>query len=169
MEQFIGMHIVIKVVRLPSYRKQRKKSTLDEPELNAGVMGRKRFDHLKTYLHLNNNNNMKEKDEPGYDPLFQVYPVFEKMRQTLLKIEPQEKNSVDEQMIPYKERISMKQYMKNKPCKWRIKVFFLADICGLVFDFQIYTGKDTVTSNCGLGVGGEVVLHLVRDIPRGLN
>ena len=52
----------------------------------------------------------------------------------------------------------MKQYMKNKLCKcWEIKVFSWADICHLVYDFHIYTGKDTVTNDCGLGVGNEVV------------
>lgn len=30
--------------------------------------------------------------------------------------------SVDEQMIPYKGKLGLKVYMKNKPTKWGIKV-----------------------------------------------
>ena len=35
--------------------------------------------------------------------------------------------SVDEAMIPFKGRLAFKQYMKDKPTKWGIKVFVLAD------------------------------------------
>ena len=34
---------------------------------------------------------------------------------------------MDEAMIPFKGRLSIKQYMKDKPTKWGIKVFVLAD------------------------------------------
>jgi len=34
-------------------------------EAATGVMGRKRFDHLGTYICMNNNSNIKQKDEPG--------------------------------------------------------------------------------------------------------
>ena len=33
----------------------------------------------------------------------------------------------------------------------------------------MYTGKGTVVNERGLGVGGEVVVRLLRDIPNGLN
>ena len=35
--------------------------------------------------------------------------------------------SVDEAMIPFKGRLAFNQYMKDKPTKWGIKVFVLAD------------------------------------------
>jgi len=34
-------------------------------EATTGVMRRKRFDHLGTYICMNNNSNIKQKDEPG--------------------------------------------------------------------------------------------------------
>ena len=63
----------------------------------------------------------------------------------------------------------MKQYIKNMPHKWGIKVFTRAGVCGIVYDFELYTGKGTVVNGSGLGVGGEVVVRLLRDIPNGLN
>ncbi len=63
----------------------------------------------------------------------------------------------------------MKQYIKNKPQKWGIKVFTRAGVTGLVYDFEVYTGKGTVTNERGLGVAGEVVLRLVSEVPKGLN
>uniref|UniRef100_UPI00358E218E piggyBac transposable element-derived protein 3-like n=1 Tax=Myxine glutinosa TaxID=7769 RepID=UPI00358E218E len=167
MEQFIGMHIMMTVVHMPSYRMYWRKTT--RYEAVTGVMSRKRFDHLRTYIHMNDNTNLKKKGDPGYDPLFKVRPVLEKVRANCLKVEPEENNSIDEQMIPFKGRSSMKQYIKNKPHKWGIKVFTRAGVSGINYDFEIYTGKGTVANERGLGVGGEVVLRLLAEIPKGLN
>nr|XP_039255146.1 piggyBac transposable element-derived protein 3-like [Styela clava] len=166
-EQFIGIHMLMTVVKMPSYRMYWAKATRSEPI--ALAMGRKRFDKLRNYIHMVDNTNLKQKGDPDYDPLFKVRPVLEKVRKNCLKIEPEEKQSVDEQMIPFKGRIGMKQYIKNKPHKWGIKVFTRAGVSGLVYDFEIYTGKETVENSRGIGVGGEIVLRLVREMPRGLN
>jgi len=103
------------------------------------------------------------------DPLFKVRPVLDKVGANCLKVEPDEKHAVTEQMIPFKGRYGMKQYIKNKPHKWGIKVFTRADVFGIVYDFEIYTGKGTVTNERGLGIGGEVALRLMREIPKGMN
>ncbi len=51
--------------------------------------------------------------------------------------------TIDEAMIPFKGRLRFKQYMKDKPMKWGIKVFALADApTGYVKRLQVYTGKD---------------------------
>ncbi|XP_042599318.1 piggyBac transposable element-derived protein 2-like [Cyprinus carpio] len=165
-EQFIGLHILMTVVRMPSYRMYWQTATHYDPI--ATVMGRKRFDNLRTYIHMNDNTNVKQKGEPGYDPLFKVRPVLENVRANCLKVEPEENHSIDEQ-IPFKGKIGMKQYIKNKPHKWGIKVFTRAGVTGLVYDFEVYTGKGTVTNERGLGVAGEVVLRLVSEVPKGLN
>lgn len=166
-EQFIGLHILMTAVRMPSYRMYWQTATRYDPIVK--VMGRKRFDHLRTYIHMNDNTNVKQKGEPGYDPLFKVRPVLEKVRANCLKVEPEENHSIDEQMIPFKGKLGMKQYIKNKPQKWGIKVFTRAGVTGLVYDFEVYTGKGTVTNERGLGVAGEVVLRLVSEVPKGLN
>ena len=45
-------------------------------------------------------------------------------------------------MIPFKGRLSFKQYMKDKPTKWGIKVFTLSDATnGYIYRLQIYCGK----------------------------
>uniref|UniRef100_A0AAY5K7E5 PiggyBac transposable element-derived protein domain-containing protein n=1 Tax=Esox lucius TaxID=8010 RepID=A0AAY5K7E5_ESOLU len=161
-----NLYAVMKNVRMPSYRMYWQTATRYGPI--ATVMGRKRFDNLRTYIHMDN-TNVKQKGEPGYDPLFKVRPVLEKVRANCLKVEPEENHSIDEQMIPFKGKIGMKQYIKNKPHKWGIKVFTRAGVTGLVYDFEVYTGKGTVTNERGLGVAGEVVLRLVSEVPKGLN
>ena len=74
--------------------------------------------------------------------------------------------SVDEAMIPFKGRLAFKQYMKDKPTKWGIEVFVLADATnGYIKSFQVYTGK-TVESRNDVGVCSMVVLHLLADCKR---
>ena len=40
---------------------------------------------------------------------------------------PHQQVAVDECMIPFRGRLSFKQYHKDKPTKWGIKVWILAD------------------------------------------
>ena len=50
--------------------------------------------------------------------------------------------SSDEQMVPYHGHFSNKIYMRNKPVKFGMKIWFLASTQGNPFSFDVYTGKD---------------------------
>ena len=67
------------VVGMPSYRMYWHETTRYEPVV--GVIGRKRSDQLRTCIHMNDNTNVKQKDESGNDALFKVRPVIEKVRE----------------------------------------------------------------------------------------
>jgi hypothetical protein len=55
---------------------------------------------------------------------------------------PNEEQSIDEGMIAFKGRLSLKQYLPAKPSKFGIKVWERASLQnGYVHEFQIYTGK----------------------------
>ena len=70
--------------------------------------------------------------------------------------------SVDEAMIPFKGRLSFKQYMKDKPVKHGIKVIVLADgKYGYIKKLQIYTGRNSTLSQNELGLSTKVVLDLM--------
>lgn len=81
-----------------------------------------------------------------------------------------EHTAVDEIIIPFKGRSTMKQYNKNKLHKWGIKMFALASSNRLVHDFEIYVGKGTLPpSDHGLGISGDVVMRLVQCVPKNEN
>ena len=64
---------------------------------------------------------------------------------------PNRESSIDEAMVPYKGRSSLKQYMPKKPVRRGLKVWMRADgITGYVSQFQVYVGKE-VSSETGLG------------------
>lgn len=54
---------------------------------------------------------------------------------------PTEKQSIDESMIKFKVRSSLKQFIPLKPIKRDYKVWVTADVRGFVSKFVIYTGK----------------------------
>ena len=83
------------------------------------------------------------------------------------KVHVNEFIAVDEIIIPFKGRSTIKQYNKNKPHKWGIKMFAPASSNGLVHDFEIYVGKGTLPpSNHGLGISGDVVMRLIECVPK---
>ncbi|KRZ50731.1 hypothetical protein T02_9965, partial [Trichinella nativa] len=49
--------------------------------------------------------------------------------------------SIDEEIIPYKGRNKLKQYIPKKPKKWGIKVNARTGMSGLLYDFCFYEGK----------------------------
>ena len=60
---------------------------------------------------------------------------------------------------PYKNKLSFKQYIKDKPIKWGIKTFLLCDSeTGYIINAEVYSGKradDNLIAN--LGVTGNYV------------
>ena len=76
--------------------------------------------------------------------------------------------SVDETTVGFKGRFGPKQYMPDKPTKYGIKTFTLADSKqGYVLDILVYTGGDTLdcasAEHSSLPQPARVVLHLLHD------
>ena len=50
--------------------------------------------------------------------------------------------TVDEQLVAFRGKCSMRQYMKSKPAKYGIKVWAAADVkTSYLYNLQVYTGK----------------------------
>ncbi|CAF1152749.1 unnamed protein product [Adineta steineri] len=70
--------------------------------------------------------------------------------------------SIDESMVKFKGRCSLKQYVPMKPIKRGFKIWVLADSAnGYMYDFQIYKGKDTDRTT---SLGEHVVKTMVKEI-----
>ncbi|KAL2089767.1 hypothetical protein ACEWY4_014455 [Coilia grayii] len=59
----------------------------------------------------------------------------------------EENLSIDEQIVPFREKLSVLQYVKGKPEPWGVKVYFLCGKSGLAYDFLIYQGATTELSD----------------------
>lgn len=163
---FFGILIISGIVNMPSYRMYWAQET--RYPVIADVMSRNRFEKLRTYLHFNDNEKMKNRGDPDYDKLFKLRPFINALQENFSNIEPEEHNSIDEIIIPFKGRSSLKQYVKNKPHKWGIKVFARAGMSGIVYEFEIYVGKGTA-DKAELGISGDIVVKLCSNLPKNRN
>ena len=106
------------------------------------------------------------------DPLSE--PAGNKLRKVLAFIDflkgrfkslyqPRQHVTIDERMVKSRHRSGLRQYIRDKPTKWGIKYWVLADSSNAyVVDFNIYAGRaEGGMSNHGLGY--DVVRKLMRD------
>ena len=133
-ENFLGILLKMCIVQMPRYRMYWQSATRYEDV--ASVMSRDRFELIKKFLHFADNNDAPDPKDPGKDKLFKVRNLFQRLRQNCLKVPPEEKNSIDEQMIPFKGRSSLRRYMPKKPKKWGYKIFLRNGVSGFCYDLH---------------------------------
>ncbi len=144
---YIGMHLRMGIVQLPSYRMYWSRSMKCPPI--ADVVSIKRFDTVKRIIHFVDNTSF---DKSNKDKLFKIRPVISSVREQCLKILPEETHSIDEQVIPAKTTYSgIRQYNPKKPHKCGFKNLVRAGASGFMYDFYIFTGKDEVQDSAGYG------------------
>ena len=158
-EQFLGIQMKMSLVCLPSYDMYWS----NEFRINCitDVMGLKRYESLRRFLHAN--DNTKRDENSG--KLFKVEPVINAVRDNCAKIEQECNQSIDEQMIPAKTKKSgIRQYMSKKIHKWGFKNFVRAGKSGMIYGFFIYAGA----RSAGMESSGaqDVVLRLVEGVPK---
>ncbi|XP_043464114.1 piggyBac transposable element-derived protein 4-like [Leptopilina heterotoma] len=126
-------------------------------------MTRNRFQKITAMLHLNKNNNCFPKGDSRFDKLHKVKPLVEALNRSIKDVyKPSNLAAIDESMILFKGRSSLKQYNPMKPIKRGYKVWCLADsVTGFVSNFEIYTGKSE-NKNSNDTFGERVVLNLTE-------
>lgn len=162
-KKLFGMHVYMGVFAFPRlYLFWRQNTRL---ALIADVMTRDRFTTLRSALHFVP-EDQPTSPEDRLNPLWKVQPVIDKVKQTCCKLERVPCSySIDEQMIPFTGRCSLRQVVRNKPRPVGLKNFVLTTSEGLMLDFEIYLGARTAFAERDLGVGASVILHLAQKVP----
>ena len=76
---------------------------------------------------------------------------------------PYQHIAVDEAMVPFKGRLAIKQYMKEKPCKFGVKLWVCADSqTGYCFALEVYTGKHGNRVHRLMGMSARVVIGVTK-------
>ena len=89
--------------------------------------------------------------------LAKIQPLLDMFRELCLMINSEKIQCIDEQIIPFKGKHALKQYVKNKPKKWGFKVFSRNSSDGYMHDFFIYNGATEIEDGCGFAAGDVVV------------
>lgn len=77
------------------------------------------------------------------DPLWKVRPLLYIFQSKCKSLAAEERHCIDKQMVPFKGRLDIKQYVKGKPHPWDIKLFMLYCKAGLICDFLPYQASIT--------------------------
>lgn len=125
-----------------------------------------RFIQLRSNIHFVDKRNIPEDCQ---DKFVLVRPLIDSIRNRCLEKEVEEFVCIDEQIIPFKGRLNIKQYVKGKPSPWGVKNFVLCGKSGYPYDFVLYQGKDSDISVFDVnkyGFGTAVVIHLMKRITK---
>ena len=164
LKAFLGFSLLMGINHLPSLNDYWSR----DPRLRyapvADRITRDRFREIPRYLHFVDNDTLVPRGEDGHDRLGKVRPLIDHLSTKFAEAyEPHRDISVDEAMIKFQGRSSLKQYMPLKPTKRGIKVWVAADSTNGYFSrFEIYTGKKDNTTEHGLGA--RVVKTLTADL-----
>lgn len=125
---YLGFAILMGIVHLPEKRDYWRLNPYLRYAAIADRISRDRFEDITRYTHFVDNTNLPSQGEAGYDRLGKVRPVMEYIEVKCRELHnPHCEMAVDEAMIKFHGRSTIKQYMPLKPIKHGIKVWVLAD------------------------------------------
>lgn len=166
LKAWIGIHILMAIHQLPQVDLYWSSDPALRVDYIANIMIRDRFKQITAMIHLNDNRSNHTKEDPNYDKLHKVRPVIEDLNKAIREVyKPSNLAAVDESMIPFKGRSSLKQYNPMKPIKRGYKVWCRADSkTGFVSKFEVYTGKSNSNTSAKDTLGERVVLNMTQDL-----
>ena len=150
MNAYFGIMIIMGLMKLPALSDYWRRDPLFHCSIIADCMSRNRFFEIHRYLHFIDNSSIIT---PSTHRLHKIRPFLTMIGEKFEKLyHPNCQCAIDEAMVPYKGRSSLKQYMPQKPIKRGFKVWVRADsITGYISQFQVYTGKESSSTEKGLG------------------
>ena len=121
---------------------------------------RLRYKALMAFLHI-----VDPLNEDANNKLRKVEDFVKDFKYICKKLyQPRGHVAVDERMVKSRHRSGIRQYLKDKPTKWGIKLWVLADSSNAyVPDFNIYIGKQAGREISTNGLGYDVVMTLMQD------
>lgn len=163
LQRFVGIIYWSSLVRQPTTRRHWSPNTRF-PQI-ADVMTINRFERLKKYIHFADNSISNKSID-------KIMPVLDEIRTACKKLPLEENLSCDEQIIPFKGRISLKTYNPKKPHKWGYKMWVLSGVSGISYNFELFGDKDAtqvIQGEPNLGAASNVIVRLCRDIVPNVN
>ena len=160
---FLGILLIMGFHKLPRIRDYWSTDrNLFTPAV-ANAMTRNEFQRIFSNIHLADNTKMSSKNLSNRNKLYKLHDFLALLKRNF------QKNyslgscaSIDEAMIKFKGRSTLKQYQPLKSTKRGYKVWVLAESSTrYVYNFEIYTGKSTERPG---SLGEHVIMSLIDGI-----
>lgn len=161
LKAFLGVNIMMTYIKYPSSRMYWSSISALRMDFIANTISCNRFEEIKRNLHFADN---AEKENLKGDKFWKIRPLLDVLHTTFHDAKSDEENqSIDEMVIPFKGRSTLKQYIKNKPKKWGFKVWVRSSATGYVSCFELYSGKQNLPTSA-LGPVGDMVVRVCHGI-----
>lgn len=129
MKIMVGIHMLFGVLKYPRVRIYWEKNF--RVNLIADNMTRNRLLELRTFFNVVNNESIPKNNR---DKFVKVRPLYNTFTKRCHELPVKQNLSVDEQIIPFKGQLSIKQYIRGKPTPWGIKNLLLCGQSGIVYN-----------------------------------
>ena len=163
MEGFFAIIVNMGIIQIPNIEAYWSTSWTSEISFFSKVLRRDRFQQIFWLLHVSHDDIVV--------PIARINKVKALLDLLIPNFQasynPSRDVSVDETMVGFRGRFGAKQYLPNKPTKYGVKAFTLADSShGYVLNILLYTGKDTLANASSQYKDqpqpAQVVLHLAE-------
>ena len=155
----IGLLMYMSVVKVPRFVWYWSEETLLNGLWARRFMSVWRYKCLMSFLKVSDIETENSNDRLG-KARFLLDEIKTKCSQLF---QPYQNVSIDERMVKNKGRYSFRQYIRDKPTKWGMKLWVLADSkSGYTYNFDVYLGKENNLSSFGLAY--TVVMNLVTSL-----
>lgn len=156
-KKFLAIVMYMGLVPYPSIRKYWSSNHKYKNDFVRGIMIRNRFEALLKEIHFSD-----EEKHPN-DRLAKVRDLTNLMNSKFARMRtPGEDIVIDETMVPFRGRLSFRQYLPGKSHKYGIKLFKLCGTDGYTYNLRVYAGKNENIDNTKRH-SNSVVLDLLKE------
>ena len=143
MAVFIALLINMGNVNKPEVRSYWSVDPILATSFFGTCMSRNRFEQILMFLHICNNLEQPDVNDPHRDKLFKICPFLDMFTEACkIVFYPKRDLAVDESMMPWKGRVAFKQFIPSKPTKYGIKMYFCCEAgTGYISCLKMYSGK----------------------------
>ena len=147
MKAFLGINSIMSINKLPSIEHYWSTKKYIGNQGLRDVMTKSRFKEILHLIHFSDNNTADSNNKGN-----KVRPLIDHFNEAFQSAMANSPNqSIDEHMIKFKGRSTMKQYIKSKPVKWKFKFWFHCDSnTGYLYELDMCLGrKESTEYNLG--------------------
>ena len=139
MAHYLGLLVFFGLLVCGDVRQYWRRGFFMAMPIVASLMTRDAFLAMDRYFHVFNRRAIPRGNQ---DKLILVRPLMEYLQDRCrMLVVPSKNLSLDEGLLAYKGRLSIKVYNPKKPKKYGVKFFFVTESnTGYVLDFSIYSG-----------------------------
>ncbi|GBN19516.1 PiggyBac transposable element-derived protein 3 [Araneus ventricosus] len=158
---FLGLNMLFSYHRLPRVRNYWSSDIDYSVPVVPDTYFVKEYFQILGNLHVNDNEVIPKQNT---DRLYKIRPLMDKLNKNLQSLRmPHQTQSIDESMILFKGRSTLKQYNPKKPIKRGYKLWCRSDMSGYMYEFEVYQGKDDSEFK-RIGLLGSVVQKLTKSL-----